>query len=826
MKLERAVVEILFNYVSPHHIIHYLIKNKPFPLIDFKTFYYSSVDRLKEYSQDEIEKIYKGINKDKIDFDDPVTFFKYLGEFVSHLLVYNEYEPKIKYEYLMRWNEISHLVGQDILTMPFLAYHDYMYGDWTDFFAYKSIISTNNRQLYNILQQGLAENHFHLKGSSHIFCLNWLSLMNHPSNRNKEFSQFAVKLKPYAKFDDAQDFDLYDLIKLASVLRLYFFIRINNYIIDEKNKNIKKLKNIIKLNDVITFLNDKNKLFNFYLKNLAIIKDQLGFKNSSDLDYALLGNVSESNEKNAYFVGERRLMYTAVRMMFSKEFSKLESIYFYLYILIKNNFRRELIQVNNLHGFRNFSNYEARKELFIERYPKYTDALIIGAVRDTFINQNIVSLEARITPKNNTRDNIKYIEKLDKLCEEYKDKLFYVEHFIKKKEDPLKNIYECRNCHVRKEIEHQSKCLAKAFEVNYQFRTRVKGIDACNNEYNCRPEVFGQVFRFLSNLHVNGTGIRQHVPIEIYKTYHVGEDFLDITDGLRAIDEAILFCDLSNGSRLGHATVLGIDVDDYYQDKHRIYMTKQEFVDNVMWLLKKAEKLNINLDKYPCCKELKAKAYLVMDDVYGERFNQYDINDYYRSWQLRGDNPKCYTKDGEIIQKKFRTTFEHYDQNDRIEEGMRTKNAIQLYYAYHYDKNVKIRGQEVYDFKIIDDYIKLVKEVQKAMQFEIVRQGIFIECNPTSNYLIANLKSYEKHPIIQFYNDELYNGHDKTCPQLNVSINTDDQGIFDTSLENEYAVMAYSLENLQRDNEYVFTPNKVYKWIDRVRKMGIEQKFK
>ena len=825
MKLERAVVEILFNDIDPQHIIDYLIHHKYVPLIDCDTFYYSSADRLKEYSQDEIEKIYKGV-KNKIDFKNPRTYFKYLGEFTSQLLVYNEYEPKIKYDHLMRWNEISHLLGQDILTMPYLAYHDYMYGDWTEFFAYKSIISTNNRQLYNILQQGLAENHFHLKGSSHIFCLNWLSLMNHPNDRNKEFRQFDVKLKPYTKFNHIHDFTLYDLIKLAAILRMYFFIRINNYDIDKNKKNIKKISNPIKLDAVIDVLSDKNQLFNIYYKNFAIIKDQLGFKASLDLDYALLGSVSESNGKNSYFVGERRLMYIALRMMFSNEFSRLECIYFYLYILIKNNFRRELIQVNNLYGFRNFSNYEARKEIFIEKYPKYTDALIIGAVKDTFVNQNIISLEARITPKNSILDNIKYVKKLDKLCNDYKDKLFYVEHFIKKKEDPLENIYECRHCNVRKEIEHQSKCLAKALEVNYNFRKRIKGIDACNNEYNCRPEVFGQVFRFLSNLHVNGTGIRKHVPIEIYKTYHVGEDFLDITDGLRAIDEAILFCGLSNGSRLGHATVLGIDVDEYYRGKHRIYMTKQEFIDNVMWLLKKADKLNINLDKYPCCKELKAKAYFVMDEVYGEPFNQHNINDYFLSWQLRGDNPKCYTKDGTILEKKVWTRYEYYDLNDNIDDSMRTKNAIQLYYAYHFDENVKRRGQEVYDFKIINDYIKLVKEVQKAMQFEIVRQGIFIECNPTSNYLIANLKSYEKHPIIQFYNDELYNGNDKTCPQLNVSINTDDQGIFDTSLENEYAVMAYALENLQENNEFVFTPNKVYKWIDSVRKMGIEQKFK
>lgn len=41
-------------------------------------------------------------------------------------------------------------------------------------------------------------------------------------------------------------------------------------------------------------------------------------------------------------------------------------------------------------------------------------------------------------------------------------------------------------------------------------------------------------------------------------TYHTGEDFLDIVDGLRAIDEAMLFLQMEKGERLGHAMALGV----------------------------------------------------------------------------------------------------------------------------------------------------------------------------------------------------------------------------------------------------------------------------
>lgn len=62
---------------------------------------------------------------------------------------------------------------------------------------------------------------------------------------------------------------------------------------------------------------------------------------------------------------------------------------------------------------------------------------------------------------------------------------------------------------------------------------------------------------------------------------------------------------------------------------------------------------------------------------------------------------------------------------------------------------------------------------------------------------------------------------------INVSINTDDQGVFDTLLENEHALMALALKKAKRDNgEYIYDIEDIYEWLDYVRQMGIEQIFK
>jgi adenosine deaminase len=66
----------------------------------------------------------------------------------------------------------------------------------------------------------------------------------------------------------------------------------------------------------------------------------------------------------------------------------------------------------------------------------------------------------------------------------------------------------------------------------------------------------------------------------------------------------------------------------------------------------------------------------------------------------------------------------------------------------------------------------------------------------------------------------------KKCPQLNVSINTDDQGVFNTSLENEYSLLARSLENMKDENgDRKYNDKMIYQWLDNIRQMGLMQSF-
>ena len=151
-----------------------------------------------------------------------------------------------------------------------------------------------------------------------------------------------------------------------------------------------------------------------------------------------------------------------------------------------------------------------------------------------------------------------------------------------------------------------------------------------------------------------------------------------------------------------------------------------------------------------------------------------------------------------------------------------------LYYAYHYDFNSKKLGMETEVFKITPDYIELVKKIQEKFRYIISEKGIMIECNPTSNYLIGTIDKYDMHPITVFNNMGLEYQEDKIsdCAQICVSINTDDQGVFDTSLTNEYAIICSALDKKKDKNgNKVYSPEHIYQYIENIRKMGIHQSF-
>ena len=72
-------------------------------------------------------------------------------------------------------------------------------------------------------------------------------------------------------------------------------------------------------------------------------------------------------------------------------------------------------------------------------------------------------------------------------------------------------------------------------------------------------------------------------------TYHIGENFYDLVDGLRAIDEIMTDLNWQKPNRLAHLLALFTDAAKYYELKHyTVAMPKKMLSDNLEWVHKNA----------------------------------------------------------------------------------------------------------------------------------------------------------------------------------------------------------------------------------------------
>ena len=624
-------------------------------------------------------------------------------------------------------------------------------------------------------------------------------------------------------------------------------------------------------------------------------------------------NYDPDSYHNSVLYGERWLMYKMFNLIFSAEKNRIfYKSFFYAYLIIKIRLRDELIQVNPYPGFRNFQEYQDRKGLFLEGKPVYKELLVNIAINNA-LQGKTKYLEARVSPYDSLNKNMSFIKWMDRAVyspkkfklpvpetalpkrhsnfsfiyentyskfidcsnrdyyisqnfiyddntyEKYPDiidKYYYIFHFIKKKDKEEKLTDESilvnpRHYTLRKTIKEQAMAINLMRRQVSPIKNRLVGIDAASSEIGCRPEIFAQAYRYIKSysMELENHFITSSSLLPLGYTYHVGEDFLDIADGLRAIDEVIKFLNFVRGDRLGHCLALGIDPNEYYKKKnYSIILPKQDYLDNVVWLIMQIQIYNIPTPQSLVFELQNSYATLVHEIYEGEVTCSQNIENknevsrgvstipmeiYYKSWLLRGDNPHLYFDNSLYRQQNFNpiTYWEKCGQNylDDCSKARDNSIARSLYKAYHFSSNAKRRGCMCDEFKISTDYVELIKNIQNAMMHDLARQYISIETNPTSNKLIGDFKRYAKLPLKRFFNLGLTFNTEEivSSPQLSISLNTDDLGVFSTSIENEYALMAIAMEKeVDQNGRPQYTSRMIYDWLDRIRSMGFEQRFK
>lgn len=877
MDIERGNLEILFQWIPYDKVTiwgsDFRERHDCFHVNE--AFYLEQCHRVFEGRSEDEQKNYLAYLREKMGCKPRYrgSVFQLILDAADKLLDYQAGEVLCRFRELLRWREISLPLGQEIFVCAYLADRDIYWRERRRSFSWLPILMSDNRRILAVLKKGIAENHFHLKGSSRIFEVSWICLMNHIIGRREDFQRIGRELQRNGGHERNFGLSLYRKCQRAALYRLYLFsvLRGDYQLRDELAPWLVEERLAVHLGDLQNAINRAQ--IRHGSRIFSTFQGWNGLSEEADsevLDYAFLREIYDENQSSyRILAGERWFLYECFRACLNEEFLDYQQNIFYRYLKLRTAFRQEMVQVNKEVGFKNFSEYQDRKEIFIERQPfhGYRREFLLMATRGQLDRPYLRSLEMRLTPGESSRGIHRVLREYQSMATSRNvpedGRTRYVMHFPKRADGDGGILAgwipaAMRNEVCRAQNRNRAMALRRALETcGFSLRRRIVGIDACANEIGCRPETFGQIFRYLRSVNFGADGDgwiyredRMEIPAhQLCLTYHVGEDFLDIVDGLRAIDEALLFCGLDRGSRIGHGLALGIEPTDYYAGKaFRLVLPKQELMDDIAWLLCVADENGCAVDG--CLRtELLRHFQALFQDVYRNYYLIYvggldshacpqtgmPVADYFRSWKLRGDDPQLYRMDWEDFQARNAHRGDELVLWDRFafnggldrtgDAGLR--EAPMYYYlnwCYAFDADVRRRGREKEPFKVEPAYVALVRQVQDCMMEKLVKKGIAIETNPSSNYLIGTIKRYDQHPVLRFNARKLA----KTTPHmsLSVSLNTDDQGVFDTLLENEYALMALALEKAKDENgQLKYDIEDIYEWLDYVRQMGMEQIF-
>ncbi len=828
---------------------------------DSDTYQHLAFGAQMEYSEDETVIRYRAL-RDSFSAHGREGIFALLYQYADAVLTKRDGVLACRTEEVLGWNSITKRLGQDLFTTAWLAHMDCEWAQHEEMhqFTWQAVLPVDDIRLNGMLKKGTAENHFHLHGSTQSVALSWASLMNHPDQIGaflREEGNFKVNRNIHMARGESDNVLAWEeRLVYAAMIRALLFEKMAD---SSGGRGGQGVEETFKEMDRALAKTVKAKQLVERLRNIYGVKFRQPGHTYKCLDYA----ISEKSyavrdaDHNRLLAGERAFLYKCFLAIYQRSgsdeentFSAFEKELFYVYLLIKHNFRSELIQVNHKIGFYNFSKYQDRKNQFFIRYGEYfaeaQRLAVVAAIHENYIE----SFESRIMVRASRYRLWRDVKTLDR-CISFPEpaqnnNVYYVAHFPKKafteKEfsDKPKLCQNPRNAGTRKNAEKCARQLRGYLMMEQGTRQRILGIDACSNEIGCRPETFATEFRYLrkvSELCYNVPWFR--TPIENYEelgvTYHAGEDFLDITDGIRAIDEAMTFLEMRSGDRLGHAIALGIAPIDYYREKRGIiYLTKQDYLDDLVWLLYRSLEWNVALEA-DHREEMRRKARELFGELYESRKSEIaywhcgDILDiYYDSWKLRGDHPRAYcTGEHKVIDRLRLDPYERFMDRGKDDKELRqlrqNKLTCLLYYWYHYDARVKEKALCPERFEVSGWYIEFVSKMQKALRRRIAEKGIGIECNPTSNVLIGSFVYYSRHPILTF-NRQYMSGQEEE-PNLWVSINTDDIGVFDTSLTNEYALLFEAVVR-QRHEENKRNDDVIYEYLDSLRQNGLDMAFK
>ena len=311
-----------------------------------------------------------------------------------------------------------------------------------------------------------------------------------------------------------------------------------------------------------------------------------------------------------------------------------------------------------------------------------------------------------------------------------------------------------------------------------ELRPFVVGIDAAGDEMSTPPRELAEVFRMVRQHVRRQTPYPGRAPLRLRRTFHAGEDFRDLLTGLRHVAEAVELLGLEPGERIGHGLALAFEPGDWYGRRPRVYPKRSDHILDLLW------GLNLATLSDPAL-ELSPDAHL----------------EYALRHRLENLIPP-----GRSL-RRLRVALRHFHQLERFPSEVDLLRWLGL---EEDDPPIEIRVEA--------SYIEMTEALRKRVLKRVKHTEVVIEACPTSNMVISGLTSYRHLPYRNLSRFHLPDQSPED-PGILFSINSDDPGLFQTTVSNEYRLLGQALieDGLPR--------RAVADWLDEARRVGLASCF-
>ncbi len=411
-------------------------------------------------------------------------------------------------------------------------------------------------------------------------------------------------------------------------------------------------------------------------------------------------------------------------------------------------------------------------------------ALFDSAVRCSSKGIGLAAIEMRTAPPSKWEEVRRLMQEaaVPEIPANERPEVGMVLHFLKKETstfgrvtlnnaDPRQRGHGCRYGAFSFSRMNEAAAIEAALAYQPALLAFFRGIDVASDELSVPTWVFILPFLRVRNAaHRAAARLARIRPAwnikPIRATYHAGEDFRRLIEGIRRMHELLEFGLLEAGDRIGHGLAAGVEAERWARDHLTTIQPREERLDDLLWELDRYGDGDLPGDAGRI-EQVRREALRIAQYVYGPEVNL----DCLMRVRHRLHDPS--------VLRRFGYPFMHqWVGGDAIDR---------LVHRYLTDPIVYLRGQEPIEISVNDVEVRMLMQAGQWLRSEIACREMTIETNPTSNVLIHDMGGIDSHPAFRF--QPLPNRRADGEEPVQLSINTDDPISFATSLGDEYAYL-------------------------------------